>query len=445
MRHDGASSSSTPPPIPGWMRIARHIRLPNWGHNATIFLWYTLTKGLTLAIYGLVFNLYLNSLGYDKSIIGVLNALPALTSLLCSVPLGVLGDRLGPRTMLLLTGVLTPLVMLGLSVSTSVPWLALFALANGAVTTFYWVSGIPLLAESTTPELRVRLFSLNSFLLWGAGALGYTLGGQVVQWAATILHQSVHGTGPLRWGMLAIVVVGILGALPLPWLRVTVRPRRTKAERAPYNLALYLRLLGPDVLLTCGGGSVAGFIGLYLSLRFGVHPAALGTFLTLSGFLGGVLVLLAPRAADRWGTARAAVALQAAGTPAIIVLALAPNTALAMGGEIMRNAARSMGDPVYNAFVMSQVPPEQRATISGLYATTWSVGFSLGPAFSGVVQQHAGFGPAFLLGATSMAAGATWLWVFFLRGRTTVSIDTGNGLHTATPTMRLNGDDRSST
>jgi hypothetical protein len=45
------------------------------------------------------------------------------------------------------------------------------------------------------------------------------------------------------------------------------------------------------------------------------------------------------------------------------------------------------------------------------------VGFSLGPAISGVVQQRAGFTPAFLLGAASMSAGAALLWTFFLRGQ----------------------------
>ena len=62
------------------------------------------------------------------------------------------------------------------------------------------------------------------------------------------------------------------------------------------------------------------------------------------------------------------------------------------------------------------MPAEQRATISGLYAATWSIGFSLGPAISGVVQQHAGFTPAFLLGGASMALGAGLLWGLFLQG-----------------------------
>jgi MFS family permease len=74
-----------------------------------------------------------------------------------------------------------------------------------------------------------------------------------------------------------------------------------------------------------------------------------------------------------------------------------------------------MGDPVYTAFVVSRVPEEQRATISGLYGTTWSIGFSLGPAASGVVQQHFGFTPAFLLGAGCIASGATLLWHFAKR------------------------------
>jgi MFS family permease len=86
-----------------------------------------------------------------------------------------------------------------------------------------------------------------------------------------------------------------------------------------------------------------------------------------------------------------------------------------MAGELLRNGFRSMGDPVYNAFVMSQVPAEQRATISGLYSVTWSVGFSVGPALSGVIQQRAGFTPAFLAGAITLTAGAILLRMFFLR------------------------------
>jgi predicted MFS family arabinose efflux permease len=249
------------------------------------------------------------------------------------------------------------------------------------------------------------------------------LGGQVVGFAARVLHQSPHAVEPLRWGMLTLVIVGLLGALPLPWLQARPRQHGPKAERPPYDLRLYARLLVPDVLLTCGGGAVAGFIGLYLTLRFGMRPDSLGTFLAVSGVIGGVLVLLAPRVADKLGTARAAVTLQAAGVPAVVVLSLAPTQGLAMGAEVLRNAFRSMADPVYDAFAMSAVPAEQRATISGLYSATWSIGFSIGPAISGVVQQQVGFAAAFLFGAALMTLGATLLWAFFLRGRTERAAD----------------------
>lgn len=388
-----------------------------FGRNASIVLWYTLAKGLTLALFGLLFNLYLYAEGYDRELIGIVNALPALTSLLAAVPAGLLGDRLGYRPLLLFTGIATPLTLLGLALSASAPMLALFALCNGVVTTCYWVSAIPLLADSVEPDRRVRLFALNSFLLWGAGSLGYLLGGQIVAFAAHVLHEAQRAAEPLRWGMLAIVVVAALGAAPLPLLHGRPRHETARGGRAPYDLRLFARLLGPDVLLTCGGGAVAGFVGLYLTLRFGVRPGSLGNFLTISGLIGGALVLLAPRLADRLGTTRAAIALQAAGAPAIVLLTLAPTQTMAMAGEVLRNGFRSMGDPVYNAFVMSRVPAEQRATISGLYSTTWSIGFSIGPAISGIVQQRAGFTPAFLLGAASMALGATLLAAFFLRGR----------------------------
>ncbi|HVC83217.1 MAG TPA: MFS transporter [Chloroflexota bacterium] len=389
---------------------------PHARHTVRIVLWYTLSKGLTIALFGLVFNLYLYAEGYDRQFIGVVNALPAISSLIAAVPIGLLGDRIGQRPLFLITGFVNPLTMLGLALTSSAPILIIFSLANGIIATLYWVSAIPLLAESTSPDRRVRVFALNSFLLWGAGSLGYLLAGQVVALGAHVLGESSRAVGPLRWGMLAVVVVGFLGAVPLPLLRHAPRTRKPKSERAPYDVRLYFRLLGPDMLLTCGGGSVAGFVGLYLTLRFGMRPANLGSFLTVSGLVGGVLVLLAPRVADRLGTTRAAILLQAGGVPAILLLTLAPVQAGAMAGELLRNGFRSMGDPVYNAFAMASVPPEQRATISGLYAVTWSIGFSLGPAISGVIQQHAGFTPAFLVGTGSMSAGVVLLWWFFQRG-----------------------------
>jgi MFS family permease len=403
------------------------LRLPaayRFSRNANIVLWYTLSKGLTLAMFGLVFNLYLYAVGFDKQFIGIVNAMPAITSLLCAVPVGLLADRVGARTMLLITGVLSPLTMLGMALTTSPALQIVCGLANGAVATLYWVSNVPFLAGSTTAENRVTLFSVNSFLLWGAGSLGYLIAGQIVSLAAAMLHESSRSVAPLRWGMIAVVIVGFAGAVPLPWLDKNKRNTTARAARLPYDLRLYARLLFPDVLLTTGGGAVAGFVGLYLTLRFGMRPAALGGFLTLSGLVGGTLVLLAPRFANRVGTTRAAVILQSAGVPSILLLTLAPVQIGAMAGELLRNGFRSMGDPVYNAFVMSQVPAEQRATISGLYSVTWSVGFSVGPALSGVIQQRAGFTPAFLAGAITMTAGAILLRMFFLRKPRTSQVAT---------------------
>ncbi len=395
------------------LRLPAAYRFPR---DANIVLWYTLTKGLTLAMFGLVFNLYLYAIGFDKQFIGIVNAMPAITSLICAVPVGLLADRIGARTMLLLTSILNPLTMLGMALTTSGTLLIICGLANGAISTLYWVSNVPFLTGSTSEDNRVRLFSVNSFLLWGAGSLGYLIGGQVVSLAASVLHESARAVVPLRWGMIAVVVVAFAGAVPLPWLGRTKQHAVAPSLRVPYDLRLYARLLVPDVLLTCGGGAVAGFVGLYLTLRFGMRPDALGGFLTASGLVAGTLVLLAPRFADRLGTTRAAVLLQAAGVPSILLLALAPIQIGAMAGEMLRNGFRSMGDPVYNAFIMSQVPAEQRATASGLYSVTWSVGFSVGPALSGVVQQRVGFAPAFLMGAATMTVGVILLRAFFLAG-----------------------------
>ena len=45
-------------------------------------------------------------------------------------------------------------------------------LVQHAISVIYWSATSPLLIGAVTAEQRVRAFSINSFFLWGLGALG---------------------------------------------------------------------------------------------------------------------------------------------------------------------------------------------------------------------------------------------------------------------------------
>jgi MFS family permease len=151
--------------------------------------------------------------------------MPAIGALISAVPTGILADRIGRKPVLIFSAILTPLFLAGIGLGTAPLWLLACAFMQGAVSTAYWVTNLPLLTESTTEQQRVGVFALNSFLLLGVGALGNLLGGAIPEFVAGILGVSAAGMVPLRFGVLAAAMSTFIFGLPLWFLREPKRQR----------------------------------------------------------------------------------------------------------------------------------------------------------------------------------------------------------------------------
>lgn len=422
-----------------------------YDRNVYLLLLFTLGKGFQISIAALSTNLYIYSLGYPKDFVGLVAAMPAIGALVSGVPIGMLADRLGRKPILLISGLLNPLALAAIALSSNAPFLIIASLFNGLLAGGYWVINLPMLTESTRDDQRVGALALNSFLLLGVGALGALIGGFVPEYVAGLVHASANSVVPLRWGVLSAAVIVLLPAVPLVFLR---EPRRhtvaasvapaiappteaTIVETAVVEAAaaeaaattpvvtdpvgrraitlLFLKLLIPDVLFTTGEGVVIGLLQIFLVLRFHVTTGTLGLLYTAAGLTGGATSLLAPRLVRRWGSLRTATTMQYLTIPAMLTIGFAPIFPLAATGEFARATLRGFFEPVYASFAMQSVSTRLRATLSGFYSTTWSVGFTLGPALAGVLQQHVSLSAPFLVGIVCIASSATLLRAFFGR------------------------------
>ena len=409
--------------------------------NVYLLLLFTTGKGFQLTISALTLNYYVHSLGYRPDFIGVFSAMPALGSLVGAVPTGLLADRLGRKPVLVMTAIFTPL-FLAVSGLATTPFLLLFcAFMQGVASTAYWVTNLPLLVESTTERQRVGVLALNSFLLLGIGALGNLLGGAVPEFIAGLLHVSAASTLPLRWGVFTAASFTFVFGLPLwflqeprranaqntqaasatvlegsmkssgPLAEAMLHEKRRKRERLP--VGLFAKLLAPDLLFTMGEGAVVALMQLFFILRFHLLPGTLGIIFTISGLAGGVFSLTAPLFVKRWSKLRLITSVQYLTAPLMVLIGFSPTLPVAIAGEYARSFMRTLIEPVYAAFAMEQVSDEHRATLSGFYSVTWSIGYSIGPSIGGWLQSNVNLSTSFIFGACCLILAPSLLLTFF--------------------------------
>lgn len=426
----------------------RRIILPSWHDlppNVYLLLFFTLGKGFQITISTLNITYYAHSLGYKPDFIGVLNAMGAIGSLMGAIPIGLIADRVGRKPVLLISALLTPLFLALTGLMTTAPLLLGASLLQGVVASAYWVTNIPILTESTSEQQRVGVLALNSFLLLGVGALGNLLGGAIPEFVAGILHVSAASTVPLRWGVLTAALFTLVFGLPLWFLREPKRTRQAEpvllaegipqmpaittpplltsksngrtdtTERPP--VSLFAQLLVPDLLFTMGEGSVVALIQLYFVLRFHLLPGPLGIIFTISGLAGGIFSLTSPLFVKRWGKLPLITVVQYISAPLMILIGFAPSIWLAIGGEYTRSLLRTLIDPIYAAFAMEKVSDRYRATLSGFYSVTWSIGYSIGPTIAGWLQTNVSLSTSFLFGAACLLIAPSLLLFFFGRRR----------------------------
>jgi len=391
-------------------------RRRGFGRTANVLLAYTLTKGLQMSLYALIFPLYLYHLGYKQDTIGLVTALGAVTTLVGAVPLGLLADRVGRARLFVLSALLTPIPYLAISFTSSLAVIIPGAMIANFLATVYWSTNAPLLVGAVAAEDRVRVFAANSFLLMGLGALGAVIGGTIPVVAGHLLHQSSDATLPLRIALSGTAVISAIGAIPLLGIRAADGAPEGRAHAWRFqksDLRLYGKLLCADALQAFGAGAIIGFLPLFFRLRYGLSAGVLGILFTTTGILSGIASLAAPALARRLGDLRALITAQAVIAPAILFTALAPVVWLAILFEVCRTALRGTVDPIYTPFAMTRVPARQRGALGGLYNVTWATGFSLGPLLSGAIQVRAGFGPAFTMSAACYALAAATMFLFF--------------------------------
>jgi len=388
-----------------------------FGKNARLWLVVTAVSSVGWAIFNLIFNLYLHSLGCRQDFIGLLNGLPSLVVLLVGLPLGMAADRRGYLVFLRAGAVFAVASGLGLALARSPAQLLVFSLLAGIGSALSWVIGAPFMMTICREEERVTYFALSSAVQLAMGFAGSLLGGELPGLFARWWGGLPSDVLPLRGAMVAAAVCSALAALPLLVMHESGAGRPVSGRPLPrgrQELVLFLKLLTPAALVAFGAGAMVVFFQLFFHLRFQLTPSAIGVLFAFSSVSTAVATLVSPALARRFGKVRTVVWTELASIPFLVLLAYSYDLRWVIVAYYLRQALMNMAGPVQHIFVLEQVRPDQRATLSSLSAMLGSLGRGgLGPIVSGFLQVRGGFSAAFTLTAVTYVLGAALFWAFF--------------------------------
>ncbi|MGI6358277.1 MAG: MFS transporter [Bacillota bacterium] len=380
-------------------------KIKRFRKNAQLYLLCIALGQISLGAYSVTYNLYLRSLDYSTSTIGILVFVETLAAGLSSLPAGMFSDRFGRRRSLFYAIILSGLAAFGqISFTQTLPLLFFFNFMRGSANTFRTISQAPFLTENSDPEERVHLFSANQALSTMASVVGTAIGGAL---PALLLSQSfIKGLeiNALRWTLALSIGCYFLAAIPVFFIREM--PRQHKPRPALAELAQALK--SPNIrhmaifnsFIGMGAGMVIPFFNVFLRDQLGATTAQVGSIMSVSQIVLTVAVLISPVLSQRMGKVRAVTTTQMLSIPFLLTAGYVPNLRVVAVAYWIRHALMNMSSPISGTFAMEMLSGEQRATANSVFTMTNQIMRAIAGALGGWMMDHLGNSSPYIVTAT---------------------------------------------
>jgi MFS family permease len=137
-----------------------------------------------------------------------------------------------------------------------------------------------------------------------------------------------------------------------------------------------------------GGFAVQSLVALWLFERFELSLAAAGVFFFWSNVLAAFSFPVAARLAQRFGLVNTMVFTHIPSSICLILAAVSPSLAIALGLLLVRSMLSQMDVPTRTSYVMAVVTPAERTAAAGFTAVPRSLASSLSPALAGALMTN---------------------------------------------------------
>jgi len=373
-----------------------------------------------LGIFMVIYNFYIRKLGYTEAVNGQVIAMTSLATAIILVPAGLISDRYGRKKVFFYGILISGAVLLLRSIFSTQGVLISLAFTSGLTMAFLQVSGIPWLAENSTAEQRVSLFSLHFAFMTAANVVGNLLGGTLTD----IFSIFVSDINSIRFTLIIGAIIYLIGIFPTT--KFDELPKQKPAEKKKFNptiawkndgMKLIVLFAIAQLLIGFGAGLVIPYLNLYFADRFKASTTSIGLIISLGQAATALAMFIGPLVVKKVGDVKAVVYLQLASLPFLLLTAYTEHLWLAALGFLFRQALMNAGNPIQMSLMMSKVNDSMKGLANSVNQMVFNLGWAfMGPVSTGIVVKYGsywGYAYVFTITATLYLIGSIYFFLVF--------------------------------
>ena len=381
--------------------------------------------GLSFSIADMLFNFYLQSLGYDNLVSGQLQSSFRMAGVVLGIPIGMIIDRISAQRMLYI-GILTYaigwgvlLMVHGLTITTPVGVISPLQMMNvlyfviGAANMATYTAVVPLLSTVIEPQQRASMFGVNAAASTMVGFVGSIVAGMLPGFIASLLGVSATSETAYRTALFGVCGFGLLAVVPLIGIQ-KAKHRMSKDAAATSvvvpdgaRVPLYKLLLfaTPSIFFGIAGGMFVPFQNLYFRQQFGASDSIVGLSIAFGSLAMGIGSILGGSLAKRLGIRRATSLSRFMAAPLMFMMLIPSFYVVSVAYDLNRMLV-GLTFPLFSALMMQSVPLKQRGTATSMSSMTWSLGWAGASILSGYIQASGSFNTVIIVSGLSYVISA---------------------------------------
>ncbi len=389
-------------------------RLKLFNRNVRLFLFGALLANLGMTFWMLLFNLYLQEVGFSKALIGDILSIGNLSVAAMALPAGYLAGRIKLKIQLVLMSFLSSVGFMLAILMEKPSFLIFFIVIAFGLSAFVRVLSGPFIMRNSTEKERTYIFSTLFIIFLAGGVLGNALGGWTKE---AMLSGGLSAILAYRYTILIGIGASFLGLIPFLMIDEEEEPKdKSRLLKLSgirnWNWPLFGKAFLPQAMLGIGSGLIVQFMNLYFKDIFHSNDHDIGLYMSAQATTMVLGILVAPALAERFGKVKTIVFSQLFSLPFMLILAFSISLPLALAAFVLRAALMNMSMPVGNTLVMELCRKEEQGLLQALMAMVWSSCWAISSFLYGQVL-NANYTACFLIAAALYTLSSLTYYFFF--------------------------------